>query len=307
MSRWSEEEDKYILEFIQEVDEEINYSELVTSHNKTFNTKRTEIAYKTRLAKIAKENNIILKSNKFWTEKEKETIKLMVQNNPIDIKWEEISKQINRSEDSIKRTYMDCITAKEHINMCINKINNEMISTLISSSKKYCSNCKSVRFTNLCIWKENEYCEACYDVMFKEEVENRWKLANKYSIENNKVECNICNKKAILNNTILSKFHYDHIDMFDKTSSICEMISTGVPIEDIYNEINKCQLLCISCHKMVTKIENQIGFIRFKKQITKDYNDTNDIIQKEELKKEYSKIYNEFMNKVYAILKEETN
>ena len=60
MSRWSEEEDKYILEFIQEVEDDINYQELVITHNKIFNTKRTEGTYKVRVAKIAKENDIVL-------------------------------------------------------------------------------------------------------------------------------------------------------------------------------------------------------------------------------------------------------
>ena len=63
MTRWSEEEDKYILEIIQELEDDINYSELVTSHNKTFNTKRTEDTYKVRVRKVAKENNVSLKLN----------------------------------------------------------------------------------------------------------------------------------------------------------------------------------------------------------------------------------------------------
>ena len=42
MSRWSKDEDDYILKFIQEVEDDINYSELVASHNKSFITKRTE-------------------------------------------------------------------------------------------------------------------------------------------------------------------------------------------------------------------------------------------------------------------------
>jgi len=47
--------------FIKEVEDEINYSELVLSHNKSFNTKRTEdiYKYKVRVRKVSKENNII--------------------------------------------------------------------------------------------------------------------------------------------------------------------------------------------------------------------------------------------------------
>jgi hypothetical protein len=58
MSRWSPEEDLSILETIQLLSEEPKYSELVEYHNKQFNKTRTEQTYKSRVNKIAKENNI---------------------------------------------------------------------------------------------------------------------------------------------------------------------------------------------------------------------------------------------------------
>jgi len=61
-------------------------------------------------------------------------------------------------------------------------------------------------------------------------------------------------------------------------------------------------LICISCHKIITKMEHQCGFIRFKKQMTKDYNEADEII-KEEILKKYSLKYNMFMSKVYSLLK----
>jgi hypothetical protein len=73
---------------------------------------------------------------------------------------------------------------------------------------------------------------------------------------------------------------------------------------NIYEEINKCQLLCISCHTVVTKVELQCGFTRVKRHLTKEYNETNDISKKDSLTKEYSKIYNKFMNEAYLIIKQ---
>lgn len=61
--------------------------------------------------------------------------------------------------------------------------------------------------------------------------------------------------------------HYDHLNMLNKSESICEMVKTGAPMDDIYREMDKCQLLCISCHKIVTKMEHLCGFVRLKKQI----------------------------------------
>jgi len=56
---------------------------------------------------------------------------------------------------------------------------------------------------------------------------------------------------AYYDNYMANRFHYDHIDMFDKTDSICKMIKDGTDMTAIYEEINKCQLLCISCHIVV--------------------------------------------------------
>lgn len=91
------------------------------------------------------------------------------------------------------------------------------------------------------------------------------------------------------------------------SSSVCEMVRTGVIITDIYDEIDKCQLLCISCHKIVTKIEHLCGFIRFKRQLVKEYNDSTDVSKKVSLISEYSNIYNKFMSKIYETLKDKLN
>lgn len=93
-------------------------------------------------------------------------------------------------------------------------------------------------------------------------------------------------------------------DMFDKVDSICKMVRNGTELVGIYQEINKCQLLCVSCHTIVTKVEIICGFNRVKRQITKDYNDTNDEAVKETLMKKYSKLYSEFILGVYKQIKE---
>jgi len=302
MSRWSPEEDLNILETIQLLKEEPKYAELVEYHNKQFNRTRTEQTYKTRVNKIAKENNIIITQNVLWTIEDKEYIKSCVKKNPFEIPWSDIGTHLNRSEDRVKLTYLDYVSAEEHVEICIETIDDMMINNVIEKTKNTCSLCKCISFCNLSIWKENEYCEECYEKTFGEEIKERWSSIHKYSIKHNKISCNICNKQAVFDNKIVSRFHYDHIDMFDKTSSICEMVRTGITILDIYNEIDKCQLICISCHKIITKIEHQCGFIRFKKQMTKDYNESDELIKQEILKK-YSLKYNTFMSKVYSILK----
>ena len=304
MSRWSEQEDKYILEFIQEVEDDINYLELVASHNKTFNTKRTEETYKVRVRKIAKENNISLKSNKHWTEEEKTYVLNTIKKNPFDFNMEEMATHLKRSEASIKKMYSELVSAEEQLLSCLKCLDGKHIVKLVEEIKHICVRCNTKIYSQPCIWQDLEYCDECHYELYNELINQRWKYIREYSIENNKASCNICYKKATFDNLIHSRFHYDHIDMFDKTDSICKMIRIGIAMDDIYQEINKCQLLCVSCHTVVTKVEILCGFNRVKRQINKEYNETNDETLKESLMKKYSKLYNEFMCGVYKQIRE---
>jgi hypothetical protein len=303
MSRWSQEEDRYILEFIQEIQDEINYQELVSSHNKTFNTKRTEDTYKVRVRKIAKENNINLKSNNHWTEDEKTYIINNIQRNPFDINWTEMSEHLKRSELSIKTMYNDIVSARDHLECCLLNLDETDIRQLIESNKHTCSQCNMNMYSNPSIWQGFKYCDECYYKQYSDEVRKLWEQVREYSVKTNKNYCNICNKKATFDNTMASRFHYDHINMFDKTDSICKMVREGANIEDIYKEIDKCQLLCISCHSVVTKVEIMCGFIRIKRQMTKEFSETDDEEKRDKLINEYSELYNKFMSEAYNYIR----
>jgi hypothetical protein len=304
MSRWSNEEDKHIQDIIQELEDEINYKELVLNHNSKFNTKRTEESYKVRVRKIVKENNISFKSNNHWTDEEKIYIINAIKNNPINTNFTEISEHLKRSELSIKKVYNELVTMEEHLDSCLLNIKNEDINKILHENKHICSNCNKKMYIMPQIWKDREYCEECYYTLYNDIVNECWQKVSEYSVKKNKNYCNICNKNATFDNSIKSRFHYDHVDMFDKSDSICKMVKEGMEITNIYEEIDKCQLLCISCHSIITKMENICGFIRIKKQINKEYNESNDDEKKNELIKKYSNLYNNFMNKVYKLMRD---
>jgi len=61
--------------------------------------------------------------------------------------------------------------------------------------------------------------------------------------------------------------HFDHINIFDKTACILDLVTE--PLNTIQIEVTKCQLLCISCHYKVTQFEIRNGFIRRKKKLNK--------------------------------------
>jgi hypothetical protein len=77
------------------------------------------------------------------------------------------------------------------------------------------------------------------------------------------VNCSLCDKER----NDYNRFHFDHINIFDKTDSVCNMVKDDLDIECIKREIDKCQLLCIHCHYIVTRIEHKLGFIQMKKEL----------------------------------------
>lgn len=73
----------------------------------------------------------------------------------------------------------------------------------------------------------------------------------------NKNPCNICGEKDVL------VLEFDHLH--DKKYNISEMISSGLTLEVLKKEIEKCQVLCANCHRRKTAIEQ--NHYRFSKQI----------------------------------------
>jgi hypothetical protein len=61
--------------------------------------------------------------------------------------------------------------------------------------------------------------------------------------------------------------HFDHINMFSKEGCIGWMVEKGHNSDEILAEINKCQILCIKCHKKVTARESAAGFIAKKRHL----------------------------------------
>lgn len=76
--------------------------------------------------------------------------------------------------------------------------------------------------------------------------------------------------------------------MFNKEGTVGLMICRGADYQTIIEEINKCQLLCISCHTMVTAMEAKLGFLKAKRRNMKSKDD-----------------YDTIMTRVYEIISQE--
>lgn len=89
--------------------------------------------------------------------------------------------------------------------------------------------------------------------------------------------------------------------MFDKTNNICKMVEAGLTIQEIKEEVDKCQVVCLNCHQIITDFEVKMGFTRIKTQLTRKTNCGEDITNETEL---YEVLYKEKMDYLYKKLKE---
>lgn len=55
---------------------------------------------------------------------------------------------------------------------------------------------------------------------------------------------------------LLEALEFNHLDKDRKIGGISTMISNNIPINMIEMEIQKCELLCVNCHKSYTIEDN---------------------------------------------------
>jgi hypothetical protein len=142
----------------------------------------------------------------------------------------------------------------------------------VFNSKRKCNHCDSyILFGNICA-------ECCN----KLKEENIIQVLD-YLEKKGMICCNFCNARC---GKDYSGFHFDHLNMFNKSNTIWALVCSTNNINLIYTEIDKCQLLCISCHKLVTKLEQAYGFTRMKIKYTKGGSKRT----QSELEEEYNKV-----------------
>jgi len=98
----------------------------------------------------------------------------------------------------------------------------------------YCHECNFIMSQNVArTWKGNQICQRCFSQTIKER-EHTWCLIEAYRPNH----CAICLKEKENKDC----FHFDHINMFDKGHTVYNMVKTGVPVENIYKEIDKMSI-----------------------------------------------------------------
>jgi len=105
-------------------------------------------------------------------------------------------------------------------------------------------------------WKGSVVCGPCYITVHEKLSDD----VNEYIRHRGLTKCSFCDKER----RRIYGFHLDHLNMFDKNESVISMISRGDAIDDIKAEVDKCQLLCVDCHMLVTGAERDCKFIQAK-------------------------------------------
>lgn len=164
------------------------------------------------------------------------------------------------------------------------------ISEILSSIGD-CEECKCKSYMRFS-WKGHQLCFQCRQI----HVDLLYVDFCEYIRTECQNQCAFCYKEYGKH----QRFHFDHINMFSKEDSIGDMLLRGEDIEKIKEEAKKCQLLCYSCHALITDIEFKHGFIAKKTKINwmrkkgRQYN---------ELLEEYYTNYDAFMTPIYEQIK----
>ena len=214
-------------------------------------------------------------------------------NKTLDDCWAECSLLFNISLHQCKTLYNE-IPMNELLDR---KMDFTIYLNQLNEKSRTCYECKNIILEIQCntirIWKENVLCEVCWS-NHKDVRETTWRYIQNYR----EIQCVLCKK-----NDPNERYHYDHLNMFDKEKSICSMVNEGISIQDIYKEINKCQMLCICCHHIVSDIEHKLMFTRIKQSLTRRFN-LGEINEEEyNLQKEfYQSLYESKMSHIYSEL-----
>jgi hypothetical protein len=224
----------------------------------------------------------------FWNKETEEKL-IQIIDEYTDINWEEVSEKMGLSISNCKNKYTELCPLDKKLKNKLTKLTDDFIYNLLEENKKFCEVCNKFQYNYLSTWKGKKECDECYQ--HDSEIKETWRQVNKFCIENKITHCAFCNKEK----TFKTSFNYDHNNMFDKLECVGTLIYRGEEIDIILNEVQKCQLLCVSCHAVVTKIEQRLGFTSIKINMNKEYSDE----ELEIKKKEYSDLYSKHMYPIY--------
>lgn len=232
-----------------------------------------------------------------WTDKVKADFIRDVQSDPLTTNWHALAHKYQRTPESLKETYRHLVPPTEHIDHIASLFQTEALDQFLQSRVQHCTACHEPQYAPLLPWRSDGFCPSCHHRLFEEEIQTRWRQVTDYAEAVGLSHCEFCQKPTENG----PRFHFDHRNMFEKTDSIQRMVQDGRPMFEVLREIDLCQILCTSCHSIVTEIERISGFHRLKNNMTRERkrNISSTLPSVEEMRQRYE----EHMTPIYAELK----
>jgi hypothetical protein len=137
---------------------------------------------------------------------------------------------------------------------------------------RICHSCETQHFLNKNVHGFRRFChvDLCYDCynipQITEHVRSMRQKLLELDIRTGKWKCALCEVHLFdpVTGFRLQAFERDHIDVFDKTTTVWELLVTGATFSQLSHENNKCRNLCVRCHSAVTCAERTVGILRLK-------------------------------------------
>jgi hypothetical protein len=281
---------------------------------------------------------IVKKSSPRWKPEDEEYLLLSVKTGPLVPEWDKIADAIGRSSAVCKTRYTELVTPFEQVRESSGKATKHDIDAIIAEKRSTCVTCHCVFYhppwggsaeclkcykahpiveqittetsyrcdTCACDfntvpreWRGVKECLSCYSA-HAYEIDLMWKTLIDPGARCRFCECDVA---------CAVHFEFDHANMFEKGGSVCAMVRRGESVELIRAEIKKCQIVCKSCHWVVTELENRVGFRRAKTNMTRAANGSLKGGEKptpettEKLRAEYSAMYTATIERLYPIIK----
>lgn len=220
-----------------------------------------------------------------------------LQNKTAEDYYQELALSLNITTNQAKNVYSE-LTPDELLTRPMN-----IRAYYDSLAVIKCNECSAILYdiqiNTIRIWKSAYLCDTCWCSPDKTtERADMWSDVTKYK----PIVCAICSRERTVGRE--ERFHYDHVNMFEKSENVCSLVNAGVGLDTIRAELDKCQVLCLTCHHLVTDIEHKIGFTRIKQNMTRQLN-TGEITQAEydSLVSKYQIVYKDKMELIYMELR----
>jgi hypothetical protein len=233
------------------------------------------------------------KASNRWTEQHETTLVEMVNAGPLEIDWNHIAEVLEREETPCKNRYRSLVTPVDEVRARVQKVSASDILALAEQEQSQCSTCSRVFYDAGHVWKDSLECDECYSTHNAERRDLWRQLEGLFS------ECVWCGRK----HTDGVVLQLDHLNMFEKSDSICSMVRRGESIEKMIEEASRCQVLCASCHALVTALERKLALHRAKNELTRAANAGLESDEQKQRHTSLAETYDTVMHPMYDILR----